>query len=209
MIIHLKEYVNRLKKYSQQLDNFAILTDQPWVTNFEDQNRRCVYIFRGKDNQLIKSINGKVQKGKWDYLPSMKSLLIELEDETILYNQGFFDNSVMILRRDGTDEHQLFVNENKLESTVEKLLQKIERTYIYQPKKQSKKTKESWGIEQGEKIVRFVSDSGELKIFTRKQQGYEVGDKIIVNNKIPQNGKIKLGFWNYLLVENGRIKKIK
>ena len=49
-----------------------------------------VYIFRNKDNQLIKSTNGKVKKGKWDYLPSMKALLIELEDETTLYNQGFF-----------------------------------------------------------------------------------------------------------------------
>ena len=205
MILHLKEYVNRLKKYSQQLDNFAILTDQPWVTNFEDQTERCVYIFRNKDNQLIKSTNGKVKKGKWDYLPTMKALLIELEDETTLYNQGFFDNSVMILRRDGTDEHQLFVNENKIESTIEKLLQKVERTYIYQ----SETPKESWGLEEGEKIVRFISDSGELKIFTRKKQGYEIGDKIMVNDEIPRNGKIKLGYWNYILVENGRIKKIK
>jgi hypothetical protein len=206
MILHLKEYVNRFKKYSQQLDNFAILTDQPWVTNFEDQTERCVYIFRNKDNQLIKSTNGKVKKGKWDYLPTMKALLIELEDETTLYNQGFFDNSVMILRRDGTDEHQLFVNESKIESTIEKLLQKVERTYI----NQSETPKESWGLEEGEKTVRFLSDNGELKIFTRKKQGYEVGDKIMVNDEIPRNGKIKLGgYWNYILVENGRIKKIK
>ena len=60
-----------------------------------------------------------------------------------------------------------------------------------------------------EKIVRFISDSGELKIFTRKKQGYEIGDKIMVNDEIPRNGKIKLGYWNYILVENGRIKKIK
>lgn len=135
----------------------------------------------------------------------MKSLLIEIEDENTLYNQGFFDNSVMILRRDGTDEHQLFVNKNKIESTIEKLLQKVEKTYIYQSKTQ----KETWELEQGEKIVRFVSDSGELKIFTRKQQGYEVGDKIMVNDEIPRNGKVMLGFWNYILVENGRIKRIK
>ena len=108
----------------------------------------------------------------------MKALLIELEDETTLYNQGFFDNSVMILRRDGTDEHQLFVNESKIESTIEKLLQKVERTYI----NQSETPKESWGLEEREKTVRFLSDNGELKIFTRKKQGYEVGDKIMVND---------------------------
>ena len=205
MILHLKEYVNRLKKYSQQLDNFAILTDQPWVTNFENQTERCVYIFRNKNNQLIKSTNGKVEKGEWDYLPSMNSLLIELEHETTLYNQGFFDNSVMILRRDGTDEHQLFVNENKIESTVEKLLQEVEGTYTHQ----TESLKEPWRLEQGEIIVKFVSNSGEVKIYTRKKQGYEVGDKIMLNDKIPQNGKIQLGYWNYIVVENGRIKKIK
>ncbi|NJN78252.1 MAG: hypothetical protein HC803_07900 [Saprospiraceae bacterium] len=205
MILHLKEYVNRLKKYSQQLDNFAVLTDQPWVTNFDNPTERCVYIFRNKDSQLITSTNGNVKKGTWDYLPSMKSLLIELGDKTTLYNQGFLDNSIMILRRDGTDEHQLFVNENKIETTIEKLLQKVEKNYLSQTKTEDV----SWKIERGEKVVKFISDSGELKIFTRKEQGYEVGDKIMVNNKVPKDGKIKMGYWNYILVENGRIKKIK
>ena len=136
----------------------------------------------------------------------MKSLLIELGKETTLYNQGFLDNSIMILRKDGTDEYQLFVNENRIESTIEKLLQKIENNYLYQNKKKVVPFK----YEPGEKIVSFISHNGEeLKIFTRKKVGYEIGDKILLNNKVPNDGKIKLGFWNYILVENGRIKKIK
>ena len=208
MILHLKEYVNKLKKYSHQLNNFAILTDQPWVTNLENQGERCVYIFRQKENQLITSKNGDVKKGTWDYLPSMKSLLIELGEETTLYNQGFLDKSIMILRKDGTDEHQLFVNENKIESTIEKLLQKVENSYLYQTKTEAG----AFEIEQSEKMVKFISYIGELKIFTKKKSGYEIGDKILVNDKVPNDGKIKLGFWrfwNYILVENGRVKKIK
>ncbi len=205
MILHLKEYVNKLKKYSQQLDNFAILTEQPWLTNLDKQSERCVYIFRNNNNQLIKSTNGRVKIGEWDYLASMKSLLIELEGETTLYNQGFVDNSVMILRRDGTDEYQLFVNENKIEGTIEKLLHKVERMYL-----SPIETPEGpWEIELDEKIVKFISISGELKIITREKDGYGVGDKILLNNEIPKDGKIKLGYWNYLLVKNGRIKEVK
>ncbi|MGB0864441.1 MAG: hypothetical protein ACPG19_06585 [Saprospiraceae bacterium] len=205
MVLHLKEYVNKLKKYSQQLDNFAILTDQPWITNFEIPSERCVYIFRQKDNELITSKNGNVTKGKWDYLPSMKSLLIEIGEETKLYNQGFFDNSVMILRKDGTDEHQLFVNENKVESTIERLLQNIERNYLFQNQTQNA----SFEVDRKERVMKFISESGELKIITKKKKGYEVGDKIFIDNKIPKDGKISLGYWNYLLVKNGRIIKIK
>lgn len=205
MITHLKEYVNRLKRYSQTLDNFAILTDQPWVTRFGNLEDKCVYIFRNRGNQLLKSINDRVEKGKWDYLPSMKSLLIELDNETTLYNQGFFDHSVMILRRDGTDEHQLFVNENKIKSTVEELLQQVEQKYL----SQDGTLKEHRRVDQPERIVKFIADDGELQIFTRKPQGYELGDKILLNGDIPQNGKIKLGYWNYLLVQDGKIKKIK
>ena len=205
MILHLKDYLNKLKKYSHQLDNFALLTDQPWVTNLEDQGERCIYIFRQKENQLITSNNGNVKKGTWDYLPSMKSLLIELGEETTLYNQGFLDKSILILKKDGTDEHQLFVNENKIETTIEKLLQKVENSYLYQIKTEDVTFK----IKQSEKMVKFISDNGVLKIFTKKKSGYEIGDKIMLNDKVPNDGKIKLGFWNYILVENGRIKKIK
>ena len=190
MILHLKDYLNKLKKYSHQLDNFALLTDQPWVTNLEDQGERCIYIFRQKENQLITSNNGNVKKGTWDYLPSMKSLLIELGEETTLYNQGFLDKSILILKKDGTDEHQLFVNENKIETTIEKLLQKVENSYLYQTKTEDVTFK----IKQSEKMVKFISDNGVLKIFTKKKSGYEIGDKIMLNDKVPNDGKIKLGF---------------
>lgn len=117
----------------------------------------------------------------------------------------FFDHPVMILRRDGIDEHQLFVNENKIKSTVEELLQQVEQKYL----SQDGTLKEHRRIDQPERIVKFIADDGELQIFTRKPQGYEFGDRILLNGDIPQNGKIKLGYWNYLLVQDGKIKKIK
>ena len=209
MILHLKEYANKLKKYSHQLDNFAILKDQPWITNFDNPLERCVYIFRDKNNDLITSRNGKVTKGSWDYLPSMKSLLIELDESTTLYNQGFFDDSIMILKKDGTNEYQLFVNENKIESSVEKLLEKIERNYLVNSEFNVNNDNQIRFKDDENKKFEFISESGIITIFTRKQQGYEVGDRILLNKMTPKDGKIKLGFWSYIYVKNGRIIEIK
>lgn len=129
MKIQLKKIVENLQHYSKKLDNYAILTEQPWITKTENNNERFVIIFR-KNKDLLISINGKVEKGKWDYIPSMNSLIIERDTGTTLYNQGFFDDSVMILKVDGTDDYQVFANENKIESTIEKLVQDVERKYL-------------------------------------------------------------------------------
>ena len=77
-----KHFVERYKNSTYRLDNYSVLTDQPWITITENENDRCVFIFRNKENELLISINGKVEKGKWDYIPSMKSLFVELESST-------------------------------------------------------------------------------------------------------------------------------
>jgi len=131
MQIHLREYVNRLKNYSQELNNHALLIDQPWIFKSDKPDERCTLIFRRKDGELLITRNGKVEKGKWEYIAAMNSLLIEYKNgETRLYNSGFFDESVMVLKIDGTDKYQLFANEKKITSTIEKLMAQVERQYL-------------------------------------------------------------------------------
>lgn len=132
--MQLKHFVEKFRQYSNGLDNYAILSDQPWVTRTENANERCVFIFRQKENELLIAVNGKVEIGRWDYIASMKSLIIKTGNTTTLYNQGFLDDSVMILKVDGTEDYQLFVNENRITSTVEKLLKEVEKRYLQENK---------------------------------------------------------------------------
>lgn len=129
MITHVKEYVDRIKYHVKSLEDISLLTDHPWLNvNYQD-GIRCIYVFRRKNNELLISINGEVKKGQWDYIPSMKSVVIEFNGETKLYNQGYVDGkdgSIMVLKKDGTEDWELFVNENKLKSTIEKLLEEVE-----------------------------------------------------------------------------------
>jgi hypothetical protein len=111
---YLADLIPRLKQYSARLDNLALLTDQPWV-KVDTPESKIVYIFRSQKNELLISRNGNVSTCRWEYLETMDSLVIEEDGEKRLFKQGFFDESAMILRKDGQEEFLLLVNENKID----------------------------------------------------------------------------------------------
>ncbi|MGZ3849426.1 MAG: hypothetical protein ACXVMS_02855 [Flavisolibacter sp.] len=61
------------------------------------------------------SLNGKVQIGKWEYLMTAKSLLIDRVVDKVLLNQAFLDSGIMILKIDGDLEKPwLLMNEQEI-----------------------------------------------------------------------------------------------
>ena len=202
MKTHLKSLVENLKHFSKKLDNHTLLTEQPWITRTDNEGDRFVIIFRKQNNELLISTNGRVEKGKWEYIPSMNSLIVERNSGTTLYNQGFFDDSVMILKVDGTDDYQLFVNENKIEGTIEKLLEKIESKYLDQ---EGNKNSQS----PGTKILRKkLPDGRSFEIYPQLENGYTIGDRVTINGEFPEDGKYKFNWARSIVVSNGFIKKL-
>jgi hypothetical protein len=204
MKIELKHYVEKLSRFSNKLDNLNILTEQPWITKLNDDNDRCVYIFRKENKELLISLNGAVEKGKWDYIPSMNSLIIERKTGTTLYKKGFFDDSVMILQIDGTDDFQLFANENRIESTLDKLLEKTEFKYL----NNSKPIKENL-IKRNTIITKKLKDGNNLEIHCTIKYVYGIGDKVTINGQIPQDGNYKISWLNSIDILNGLIKRLR
>jgi hypothetical protein len=101
----------RIQKYSRKLDDLTLLTNQHWVSIDSIDKNKTVYIFRS-NNELLISINGKIEKGKWEYLGN-NSILIDKQDETYLFKHGFLDENVFALKVDSSEEYAVFVNENK------------------------------------------------------------------------------------------------
>ena len=100
----------RLKQYSQTLDKIELLVDQPWVLLDDDLNKQQ-YIFERTGN-LIMSYNGKVQYGKWRYIPAARSLVIDREKDSLLLNHAFVSPGACIMKKDGfTDIPFVLVNE--------------------------------------------------------------------------------------------------
>ncbi len=131
MKTYLADIIPKIKQYSEKLDNLTMLINQHWVVLNELENSKFVYIFRN-NNELLTSKNGKVEKGKWEYLGN-NSLLIELKNECYLFKHGFFDANILALKVDGTEEFAFLINENKYSEylySIEKVLLHLENKYL-------------------------------------------------------------------------------
>ncbi len=111
MKTYITDIIPKIQKFSKKLDNLTLLTDQNWVFISGEETIKYIYIFR-RNNELIISVNGRVEKGKWEYLGN-NSILIEKKDESFLFRHGFFDENILALKVDGKEEYAFMVNEIK------------------------------------------------------------------------------------------------
>jgi hypothetical protein len=121
----------KIQRYSQKLDNLTLLTNQHWVSIDNLTAKKTIYIFRN-NNELLISMNGKVEKAKWEYLGN-KSLLIDKATESYLFKHGFFDENILALKVDSSDEYAIFVNENKYDgdlNSIDKVFDFLKEKYI-------------------------------------------------------------------------------
>lgn len=131
MRTYLADIIPKIKQFSEKLDNLTLLSNQHWVVIDELKTSKFVYIFRSNAELLI-SQNGKVEKGKWEYLGN-NSLLIERKNESYLFRHGFFDSNILALKVDGKNEFAFLVNENNYEgdlNSIEKVLDFLEKKYL-------------------------------------------------------------------------------
>ena len=134
MKTYLSDLIPRIKRFSQKLDNITLLTNQHWVVIDELSNSKYVYIFRS-NSQLLVSKDGRVEKGRWEYLDT-NSILIDLKEGSYLFRHGFFDENVLALKVDGKEEYAFLVNENKNSgelNSIDKVFSFLENKYLNLP----------------------------------------------------------------------------
>lgn len=121
----------KIQRFSQKLDNSALLTNKHWVSIDDITTNKTVYIFR-ENSELLVSTNGKVEKAKWEYLDN-KSLLIDKQNEIYLFNNVFFDQNIFALKPDGSNEYAVFVNQNNYNgdlNSIEKVVDFLKQKYL-------------------------------------------------------------------------------
>jgi len=131
MKTYFTDFIPKIQRFSEKLDNLTLLTNQHWVLLDKIDDEKKVYLFRD-NNELLISTNGKVIKGRWEYLGN-KSLLIDHVDSSYLFKHGFFDQNVLALKIDSKQEYAVFVNENNYEgelNTLEKAFDFLKRKYL-------------------------------------------------------------------------------
>lgn len=127
--------IPKIQEYSRKLDDLTLLTNQHWVLLDDIDQSKTIFIFKAS-NELLVATNGIVEKGKWEYLGN-KSLLIDIQDKSFLFKQGFFDENVLALKVDGKDEYSMLINENKFDQE----LNSISSVLIFLEQNYSKKKK--------------------------------------------------------------------
>lgn len=107
----LKYFVNQLKGSGKSLSKSAFLVGHPWALIDDDKEVQKL-IFKA-NGELILSKNGAVIYGKWEYLPSANSLIIDRGADKILCKEAFIEDGVLILKKDGTNmDFFALANEN-------------------------------------------------------------------------------------------------
>ena len=170
----IADIIPKLQRFSQKLDDLSLLTNQHWVVLDELTTSKNVYIFRS-NNELLISSNGKVEKGKWEYLGN-NSLLIDRKTDSYLFKYGFFDENVMALKIDGKEEYAILVNENRYDgelNSIEKVTHFLSSTYLnVEVKKllgnqfESKNIESNLGVDKKSDVFRYELTEEQKKLQT-------------------------------------------
>jgi hypothetical protein len=138
------DIIPKIQRFSKKLDNVTLLTNQHWVVLDELMNSKTVYIFRPTGELLI-SINGKVEKAKWEYL-GKDSILIDLKEGSYLFRHGFFDENILALKIDSKDEYAMLINETSYGKELDSITSVntfLNQKYIIPPVSERRKLENS------------------------------------------------------------------
>ena len=111
------DIIPKIQKFSKKLDSISVLTNKHWIYLNEESESRITYIFREKENQLLISENGIIEKANWEYLGN-NSLIIDTKSGSYLYKHGFVDDKILALKIDGKEEYAILVNEEIFENNL-------------------------------------------------------------------------------------------
>jgi hypothetical protein len=174
MQAYIKQIFPKVLRYSNKLDKTSTFAEHPWLLFSDNLDSRKLYIFKQKDHKIIISVDGSIEYGKWDFLPEINSLIMEIGEDKKLFNQAFIDDSLMILKVDGKDDFMAFAIADKF-SNNRKIKDYIESNYIpknetaFQPNKINSNPKaEIIQLTHEKKINKeLIFLTNEIKVFER------------------------------------------
>lgn len=183
----LLDIPDRFRRFDEQLDVKALLCNKSWQV-FNDSGVKEIYIFQ-EDGSLIISLNGKVSRATWQYIPANRSLIINSDNESYMLRPFFQDENLFTLQLDGTREYSFLLNEAQrasfpveslsdlkfyLEHKEERLLQiqveKERQLALQQREEELRKKKQR---EREERLQAFINENLSKDKYYLKLKRYE------------------------------------
>lgn len=107
MKTYLLKSVQRLKRYSQELDAKAILFSKSWEV-FNESGDKELLIFKPNTDLLIVR-NGIVEKGRWELIDVANIIIYAGDNKGYMFNAAYIEDEFLALRLDGTKEYMVMI----------------------------------------------------------------------------------------------------
>jgi hypothetical protein len=106
---YIKNIIPNIKQYGMMLSQKEFFINKTWLL-INDSSDLVQYTFKN-NSEFILSINGDVQKGKWELLSSTKILLESPTGSIQLENLFFNKNIIVLLKPSLIEELFVLINE--------------------------------------------------------------------------------------------------
>ncbi|MBD3864695.1 hypothetical protein [Olleya marilimosa] len=201
----IEKNYTKIKKYTEREVSKKNLSNFSWLLLDESDETEVIYIFKN-DDSLIISENGFAKRYEYEFVVDSDNLIIKDDKENrILYNCLLIEEKYLILNQSSKSDFMVFANRTKFKDYL-----KASITKLFKEESQIGFTKSVETIKP-QKITKHIvtkplKDGRKFEIHSSVEKGYALGDKVTIDGVKPKDGKYKLGWFNTVVVENGRIK---
>lgn len=127
MKTYFLDAIKRIKRFSEKFNVSTTLCDKTWVV-FNDTGEREVYIFLPDESVFITS-DGIGIKGKWHWVSANESLIINKDDNVLMFHPAFIDNTILALTLDGTNKMAFLIEQGNQNAFAAKNLSQLEKYF--------------------------------------------------------------------------------
>jgi len=115
MKAYFSTIIPKIQQFSKKLNTEALLQNKKWHI-FNEEGKDLIYIFRS-NNELLVSEEGKVTKGKWEFVTD-DTIMIDYSEGSYLFNPAFMDDVVLSLKLEGKTDYVFMLDRVKLEKKI-------------------------------------------------------------------------------------------
>lgn len=202
MKLYLFDTINRYKRYSETLDVKTKICNRPWIV-FNDGGEKEVYKFK-EDGTINIVLSGRVTRGTWEYDPSDKTIIISASNQSYMVHPGMYDDMLLALQVDGTDQCSFLIEENNSQKFAPKTYSDL---MLFFKEKERKVLEEEERIrllkEEEERARKKTEEEAKRKREERRKWEEEHKEEIEARKrKEEQEKKIKSDFEIYFMNYN-------
>lgn len=193
----LLDIADRFRRFDEQLDVKALLCNKSWQV-FNDAGVKEIYIFQ-EDGSLIISLNGKVSRATWQYIPANRSLIINSDNESYMLRPFFQDENLFTLQLDGTREYSFLLNEAQRDNFPVKTLTELQYylehkvRLMLQQKEREEQLRMLQIQQQAEQERLFAIRQREEELRKKKQREREERLQAFINENLSKDKYLMLG----------------